>query len=50
MIVGAVAMMAFTAAAFAGRPEFGDFTDAGGVAAGLGRYAGRLPACCSPSP
>ena len=28
VIVGAVAMMAFTAAAFAGQPEFGNFTDA----------------------
>ena len=41
VIVGAVAMMAFTAAVFAGGPEFGQFTDAGGVAAGLGVYAGR---------
>ena len=41
VIVGAVAMMAFTAAAFAGRPEFGNFTDAGGVAAGLDKYVGR---------
>jgi Mn2+/Fe2+ NRAMP family transporter len=44
VITGAVAMMAFTAAAFAGRPEFGNFTDAGAVAAGLEKYAGRLPA------
>jgi Mn2+/Fe2+ NRAMP family transporter len=43
VITGAVAMMAFTAAAFAGRPEFGGFTDAGAVAAGLEQYAGRLP-------
>jgi Mn2+/Fe2+ NRAMP family transporter len=41
VIVGAVAMVAFTAAVFAGRPEFGHFTDAGGVAAGLGKYVGR---------
>jgi Mn2+/Fe2+ NRAMP family transporter len=41
VIVGAVAMMAFTAAAFAGRPEFGHFTDAGAVASGLEAYAGR---------
>ncbi|GAA4839993.1 divalent metal cation transporter [Saccharopolyspora rosea] len=40
VVVGAAAMMAFTAAAFAGQPEFGQFTDAGGVAAGLGRYVG----------
>jgi Mn2+/Fe2+ NRAMP family transporter len=41
VIVGAVAMMAFTAAAFAGRPEFGNFVDAGAVSAGLEKYAGR---------
>jgi NRAMP (natural resistance-associated macrophage protein)-like metal ion transporter len=41
VIIGAVAMMAFTAAAFAGKPEFGNFTDAGGVAAGLEQYAGK---------
>ncbi|MBV8962682.1 MAG: Nramp family divalent metal transporter [Hyphomicrobiales bacterium] len=41
VIIGAVAMIAFTAAAFAGRPEFGNFTDAGGVAAGLEKYAGQ---------
>lgn len=42
VVVGAVAMMAFTAAAFAGRPEFGNFTDAGAVAVGLEHKAGRL--------
>jgi len=41
VIMGGVAMIAFTAAAFAGRPEFGNFTDAGGVAAGLEKYAGQ---------
>ena len=41
VIVGAVAMMAFTAAAFAGRPEFGNFTDAAGIAVGLEKYAGK---------
>ncbi|HVH80657.1 MAG TPA: Nramp family divalent metal transporter [Stellaceae bacterium] len=41
VIIGAVAMMAFAAAAFAGRPEFGNFQDAGAVAAGLGSYAGH---------
>jgi len=41
VIVGAVAMMAFTAVAFAGRPAFGNFQDAGAVAAGLGQYAGH---------
>ena len=44
VIVGAVAMMAFCAATFAGRPEFGNFGDAGGVAAGLERYVGPVPA------
>ncbi|GEM_PF-8469 len=43
VVIGAVAMMGFAAAAFAGRPEFGNFTDAAGVAAGLGAYAGRVP-------
>jgi NRAMP (natural resistance-associated macrophage protein)-like metal ion transporter len=41
VIVGAVAMMAITAAAFAGKPEFGNFADAGAVASGIGKYAGR---------
>jgi Mn2+/Fe2+ NRAMP family transporter len=43
VMVGAIAMMVFTAAAFAGRPEFGNFQDAGAVAAGLEAHAGRLP-------
>ncbi|GAA2371191.1 NRAMP family divalent metal transporter [Dactylosporangium salmoneum] len=38
VVVGAAAMMCAAAAAFAGRPEYGQFTDAAGVAAGLGRY------------
>ena len=42
VVIGAAAMMAFTAAAFAGRPEFGNFTDAAGVAAGLEAHAGRI--------
>lgn len=42
VIVGAGAMMAFTTAAFTGHPEFGQFTDAGGVAAGLGRYVNHV--------
>jgi len=41
VIVGAAAIIAFTAAAFAGQPEFGNFTDAGGIAAGLEKYAGK---------
>ncbi len=42
VIIGAVAMTAFTAATFAGRPEFGNFQDAGAVAAGLGKYVGHM--------
>ncbi len=41
VVVGAVAMMAFAAAAFQGTPGFGQFTDAGAVAVGLERHAGR---------
>ena len=41
VIIGGVAMMAFTAATFAGRPEFGNFQDAGAVAAGLDKYVGH---------
>jgi Mn2+/Fe2+ NRAMP family transporter len=44
VMIGAIAMMAFAAQVFAGRPEFGNFTDAAGVAVGLEAYAGRLPA------
>jgi NRAMP (natural resistance-associated macrophage protein)-like metal ion transporter len=40
VIVGGVALMAFAAAAFSGTPEFGNFTDAGGVAAGLEKHVG----------
>lgn len=38
VVAGGGAMMAFTAATFAGHPEFGNFTDAGGVADGLTKY------------
>ncbi|MBT1004040.1 divalent metal cation transporter [Paenarthrobacter sp. DKR-5] len=41
VIVGAGAIIAFTAATFAGRPEFSNFTDAEGVAVGLGKYVGK---------
>jgi NRAMP (natural resistance-associated macrophage protein)-like metal ion transporter len=41
VIVGAIAMMAFAAATFAGHAEFGNFQDAGAVAAGLGKYVGH---------
>ncbi len=44
VMVGAVAIMAFTSATFAGRPEFGNFADAGMVSLGMERYYGRLPA------
>jgi Mn2+/Fe2+ NRAMP family transporter len=40
VIAGAAAMMAFSAALFDGKPEAGGFTDAGAIAAGLGKYAG----------
>jgi NRAMP (natural resistance-associated macrophage protein)-like metal ion transporter len=44
VVFGAVAMIAFCAHAFAGTPEFGQFTDAGGIALGLDRFHGtRLP-------
>jgi len=43
VIVGAVAIMAFTSATFAGRPEFGNFSDAAAVATGIEKYFGRLP-------
>ncbi len=36
--IGAIAMLCFAAAAFVGTPEFGNFTDAGGVAAGLAKH------------
>jgi NRAMP (natural resistance-associated macrophage protein)-like metal ion transporter len=41
VVIGGVAMMGFSAAAFGGHPEFGNFTDAGAVAEGIGKYAGR---------
>jgi Mn2+/Fe2+ NRAMP family transporter len=43
VIVGAVAMMAFCAQTFGGRPEFGNFVDAGTVASGIEKYFGRVP-------
>ena len=42
VVVGAAAMFGFSDAVFAGRPEFGHFTDAAGVAAGLGRYVSHV--------
>jgi hypothetical protein len=44
VVLGAAAMMGCAAEVFAGRPEFGNFADAGVVASGLEKYAGRLPA------
>ncbi|SIT45794.1 Metal ion transporter, metal ion (Mn2+/Fe2+) transporter family protein [Paraburkholderia piptadeniae] len=44
VMIGAVAMISFCAALFAGRPEFGQFTDAGGVITGLDKYVGRTSA------
>jgi NRAMP (natural resistance-associated macrophage protein)-like metal ion transporter len=44
VLIGAVAMISFSAALFEGRSAFGNFTDAGGVIAGLERYAGRTSA------
>ena len=42
VVLGAAAMFGFSAAVFAGRPEFGNFTNAAGVAVGLGHYVSRL--------
>ncbi|MCQ8277101.1 divalent metal cation transporter [Acetobacteraceae bacterium KSS8] len=44
VLLGGVAMIAFSAATFAGHPEAGTFTDAGGVMSGLARYVGHVPA------
>ena len=41
VIFGAAAIIAFTAATFVGRPELGNFTDAAGVAEGLGKYVSK---------
>jgi NRAMP (natural resistance-associated macrophage protein)-like metal ion transporter len=41
VVVGAAAMFGFSDATFAGRPEFGNFTNAAGVAQGLGRFVSR---------
>ena len=42
VVLGAAAMFGFSAAVFAGRPEFGNFTDSAGVAAGLGKYVSHV--------
>jgi Mn2+/Fe2+ NRAMP family transporter len=41
VVVGAAAMFGFSGAVFAGRPDFGNFTTAAGVAQGLGRYVSK---------
>jgi Mn2+/Fe2+ NRAMP family transporter len=41
VVVGGVAIMGFSAAAFAHTPGFGNFADAGGVAHGLATYVSR---------
>jgi Mn2+/Fe2+ NRAMP family transporter len=46
VVLGAVAMIGFTAATFAGRAEFGAFQDAAAVAAGLGKYVGHAAGVC----
>jgi NRAMP (natural resistance-associated macrophage protein)-like metal ion transporter len=42
VVLGAAALIGFSAAVFAGRPEFGNFTDASGIAAGLGKYVSHV--------
>jgi Mn2+/Fe2+ NRAMP family transporter len=41
VVLGAAAMFGFSDATFAGRPEFGNFTNAAGVAQGLGTFVSR---------
>jgi NRAMP (natural resistance-associated macrophage protein)-like metal ion transporter len=42
VVIGGAALMGATTAAFAGTHAFGHFTDAAGLAQGLGAYAGRM--------
>ncbi|RLU79686.1 manganese transporter [Streptomyces griseocarneus] len=42
VILGAAAMIGFTAATFAGTKEFGNFDDAAGIARGLEAHAGKV--------
>jgi Mn2+/Fe2+ NRAMP family transporter len=44
VIGGGIALMAAAAATFAHHPEFGSFTDTGGIATGMEKYFGRVPA------
>ena len=46
VVIGAVAMISFTAATFAGRAQFGAFQDAGAVAAAIGHYVGHAAGVC----
>jgi len=46
VLIGGVAMMAFAAAAFNGRPEFGHFQDAHAVAIGLAQAGGHVAGIC----
>jgi len=41
VLIGAIAIISFAAATFAGHTEFGNFKDAGGVARGLEKYVGK---------
>jgi NRAMP (natural resistance-associated macrophage protein)-like metal ion transporter len=43
IMFGAIAMMSFTAATFAGHSEYGNFQDAGAVATGIAKYVGYWP-------
>jgi len=42
VLIGAIAIISFSAAIFAGKPEFGNFQDAGAIAAGLAKYHNHL--------
>src|SRR6202162_5146134 len=44
VIGGGIALMAAAAATFAHHPEFGNFTDTAGIATGMEKYFGRVPA------
>ena len=44
VIGGGIALMAAAAATFAHHPEFGNFTDTGGIAIGMEKYFGTVPA------
>jgi NRAMP (natural resistance-associated macrophage protein)-like metal ion transporter len=44
VVLGALAMISFSAATFAGTQEAGDFRDAGAVASGIAKHVGMVPA------